>query len=345
MRIMVTGQCGMIGATVAEKLRSLGHVVSGFDVAQGADLLDLAAVKRAAAGCRGLVHLGALAHDTAGSPEQIMAVNVLGTWHVLLAAEEAGIARVVCFSSAQVFGIADGERFPDYFPVDDAHPRRAMRPYGLSKKLGEDLCAGFSARTGIATISLRPVLVLRPDDYNTIEERWRKVPSSEWDPFWEFGAFVDVRDVADAVVRALDVPFEGHRRAVLCAADICGSAPSLELAARLAPDVPVRRQPFMRPILGVPSLTARRPRSCSGGGPGTAGQDEKAPVSPDPCEDDQLGAVRPSAAVKDHRLPGQGRPRVSQQALGLRQVRFLTSPAASGRDEPCGQRLALRHDR
>jgi UDP-glucose 4-epimerase len=240
MRIMVTGQCGMIGATVAERLRGLGHAVSGFDVAEGADLLDLAAVKHAAAGCSGIVHLGALAHDTAGSPEQIMAVNVLGTWHVLLAAEEAGIARVVCFSSAQVFGIADGERFPDYFPVDDAHPRRAMRPYGLSKKLAEDLCEGFSARTGIATISLRPVLVLRPDDYHTIEERWRKVPTSEWDPFWEFGAFVDVRDVADAVVRALEVPFEGHRRVVLCAADICGSAPSLELAARLAPDVPVR---------------------------------------------------------------------------------------------------------
>ncbi len=237
---MVTGHCGKVGATVFETLRALGHGVIGFDVAQGADLLDLAAVKRSAAGCGAVVHLGALAHDTAGSPEQIMAVNVLGTWHVLLAAEAAGITRVVYFSSAQVFGIADGERFPDYFPVDDVHPRRAMRPYGLSKKLAEDLCEGFSARTGIATISLRPVLVLRPEDYNSIEAKWRKVPSSEWDPFWEFGAFVDVRDVADAVVRALEVPFEGHRRAVLCAADICGSAPSLELAARLAPDVPVR---------------------------------------------------------------------------------------------------------
>jgi UDP-glucose 4-epimerase len=56
------------------------------------------------------VHLAALAHDSAGSPEQIMAVNVLGTWHVLLAAEAAGAGRVVSFSSAQVFGIAEGER-------------------------------------------------------------------------------------------------------------------------------------------------------------------------------------------------------------------------------------------
>jgi len=71
-----------------------------------------------------------------------MAVNVLGTWHVLLAAEAAGAGRVIVFSSAQVFGIAEGERLPGYFPVDDAHPRRAARPYGLSKRLAEDLCEG-----------------------------------------------------------------------------------------------------------------------------------------------------------------------------------------------------------
>ena len=39
-----------------------------------------------------------------------MAVIVLGTWHVLLAAEEASAGRVVYFSSGQVFGLAEGER-------------------------------------------------------------------------------------------------------------------------------------------------------------------------------------------------------------------------------------------
>jgi nucleoside-diphosphate-sugar epimerase len=33
--------------------------------------------------------------DTAGSPEQIMAVNILGTWHVLLAAEATGVTRAI----------------------------------------------------------------------------------------------------------------------------------------------------------------------------------------------------------------------------------------------------------
>jgi UDP-glucose 4-epimerase len=228
-----------VGVPVADFLRRRGYEVAGFDLADGADILDLPAVRRAAQGCAAVVHLAALPHDTAGRPEQIMAVNVLGTWHVLLAAEAAGATRVICFSSAQVFGIAEGERLPDYFPVDDAHPRRAMRPYGLSKRLAEDLCEGFTARTGIATVSLRPVAVWDEGQYPRVESRWRARPPAEWEPFWEYGAFVDVRDVAAAVDQALTVPVDGHHRVLLCATAIAATAPSLELAARLAPAGPV----------------------------------------------------------------------------------------------------------
>jgi UDP-glucose 4-epimerase len=240
VRILVTGHRGHVGAPVAAHLERLGHDVAGFDRADGDDLLDAAAVRRAAEGCAAVVHLGALAHDTAGSPEDIMAVNVLGTWHVLLAAGAAGAGRVIAFSSAQVLGIAEGERLPDYLPVGDAHPRRAARPYGLSKVLAEDLCAGFTARAGIPTVSLRPVMVWDPGMYQRTEARWRADPDSEWTPFWELGAFVDVRDVATAVQQALTVPLAGHHRALLCAADIAATRPGLDIAARLAPAVPVR---------------------------------------------------------------------------------------------------------
>ncbi|HWF51911.1 MAG TPA: SDR family oxidoreductase [Solirubrobacteraceae bacterium] len=239
MRILVTGHRGNIGSCTVELLERCGHAVVGFDLAESSDLLDLAAVKGAAAGCEAIVHLGAIPHDSSGSPEEIMAVNVLGTWHVLLAAEAADVTRVIHFSSAQALGITEGERVPDYFPIDDEHPRRAMRPYGLSKRLAEDLCEGFTARTGIASVSLRPVSVWGPEVYARIEEQRAAEPRSEWEPFWEYGAFVDVRDVAVAVERSLAVPLTGHCRALLCAADISGSAPSLELAARLAPGVPV----------------------------------------------------------------------------------------------------------
>ena len=240
MRVLVTGHRGSTGAPVFEHLERQGYEVAGFDLADGSDLLDLAAVTRAATGVDAIVHMGAIAHDSSGSPEQIMAVNVLGTWHVLLAAEAAGIRKVIHFSSVQALGIAEGERLPDYFPVDDDHPRRAMRPYGLSKCLSEDLCAAVTRRTGIATLSLRPVWIWGAEQYRSVREQWRVNPESEWTPFWGYGWFIDVRDVADAVEKALKTPFSGHHRTVLCAADLAGSAPSLELAAKLAPTVQIR---------------------------------------------------------------------------------------------------------
>ena len=240
VRILVTGHRGLVGAAVAAHLGDLGHDVVGYDRRDGHDLLDPASVRRAALGCAAVVHAGALPHDTAGSAEDIMAVNVLGTWHVLLAAEAAGAGRVVYFSSGQVFGVAEGERLPDYFPVDDAHPRRAMRPYGLSKCLAEDLCAGFTARTGIPSVALRPAWVLDQGMYRRIEARWQADPGSEWTPTWEYGQFVDLRDVVEAVRLALDVPLAGHHRVLLCAADIAATEPSLAMAARFAPSVPVR---------------------------------------------------------------------------------------------------------
>jgi UDP-glucose 4-epimerase len=247
VRILVTGHRGHVGAPVAAHLARLGHDVTGFDRLDGDDLLDPATVRRAAGGCAAVVHAGALAHDTAGPPEDIMAVNVLGTWHVLLAAEAAGVGRVVYFSSGQVFGTAEGERQPDYFPVDDAHPRRATRPYGLSKCLAEDLCAGFTARTGIPSVALRPAWVWDPGMYRRIEGRWRADPAAEWTPTWEYGQFVDVRDVAGAVAAALSQPLDGHHRVLLCAPGIAATAPALAMAARFAPSVPVRdTAPFDR---------------------------------------------------------------------------------------------------
>ena len=51
---------------------------------------------------------------------------------------------------------------------------------------------------------------------------------------------MDVRDVASAVELALTVPLAGHHRVTVCAADIAATRPSLEMAAQLAPDVPVK---------------------------------------------------------------------------------------------------------
>lgn len=132
-------------------------------------------------------HAGAIAHDSAGSPADIVATNLMGTWHVLLAAERHAVARVVYFSSAQVFGFAEGEGEPAYLPVDDHHPLRAARPYGMSKRLAEEMCAAWTTRTGITTLVLRPVLILTDEGL---------VRGREADA--ELGSSVHIEDLMDA---------------------------------------------------------------------------------------------------------------------------------------------------
>jgi UDP-glucose 4-epimerase len=204
-RVLLTGSSGGVGRAARPALEAAGWTVQPFDLADGQDLRDPQAVAGAMRGSDAVVHAGALAHDSAGSPADIVATNVLGTWHVLLAAEKHRVSRVVYFSSAQVFGFAEGEGTPAYLPVDDDHQLNAARPYGMSKRLAEEMCQAWTTRTGIPTVVLRPVMVL--DDQGFA----RYSPETA-----EFGAFVHVDDVAAATVRALTADLEGHHRLTLC---------------------------------------------------------------------------------------------------------------------------------
>ena len=94
MRILVTGNEGKIGSIVERELETGGHFVVGFDLKHGADLLDLDALRGTARGCDAVVHLAAETSDDS-PPERVMATNLLGTWHVLLAARAASIKRDV----------------------------------------------------------------------------------------------------------------------------------------------------------------------------------------------------------------------------------------------------------
>jgi nucleoside-diphosphate-sugar epimerase len=204
-RVLLTGSSGGVGRVVQSVLSGAGWNVWPFDLARGQDLRHPQSILDAMRGCVAVVHAGALAHDSAGNPTDIVTTNVLGTWHVLAAAEQCGLSRVVYFSSAQVFGFAEGEGSPAYLPVDDEHPVTASRPYGMSKRLAEEMCQAWTTRTGIPTIALRPVLILNDELLAAYS------PASA-----ELGAFVHVDDVAAATLLALTADLDGHHRLTLC---------------------------------------------------------------------------------------------------------------------------------
>ncbi|KQC37751.1 NAD(P)-dependent oxidoreductase [Frankia sp. ACN1ag] len=250
MRVLVTGDRGLVGRAVTAALTLAGHQTVGFDLVNGHDVRDGADLERMSAGCGAIVHLAALDEPvddpglaefgpaTTGTDTRVFETNVVGTSNVLRAAERHGLPRVVVMSSVDVLGCFAGRGRPSYLPLDDRHPTRPAGAYGISKWLAEQMCEAATAATGVYTVCLRPPGVFTEQTYAGIRRARRDDPAFEWSPIWEYGAFLDVRDLASAVERALTAPLAGHHRLLLCAADISSAHDDARtLVTRLLPDV------------------------------------------------------------------------------------------------------------
>jgi len=222
--VLVTGSGGLLGRHVVRELQSRCSV-TGFDqkrcpenVPQTiGDVTEISAMRAACAGKDAVVHIAAMPNIWSGTGERILHVNVMGTWNVLQAAEEAGAKRVILCSSDSVTGftvMSGSMRGPEYAPVDAAHPLRPTDPYALSKLLGEEIGRSFVERGKLEVIALRPVFVLYDEMYGEVKARARdpanyKGPavggpsSAGGGPLWHY---VDPRDAARAFRLALEAP-------------------------------------------------------------------------------------------------------------------------------------------
>lgn len=243
-RVLVTGSEGRVGKATVAALAADGHDVVPFDRALGHDMREAAAVRAAADGCDVVVHAAANLHDDWDTTETILSDNVLGVWTVLRAAYELGIGRVVFVSSIQATGVSQSHSVPDYLPLDDDHPSRPFTGYAMSKLLGEQACASYTRATGLTTICLRPPTILAPDEYPMWRERRATVPEVE-DPVWNYGTWIDVRDFADATVRALECPTPegGHAVLLVTGPDVSSNRPGRDVVRERYPDLEWRGGP------------------------------------------------------------------------------------------------------
>jgi hypothetical protein len=110
MRVLVSGSSGLIGGAVVEHLVAHGDQVVRFDVAEGHDVLDVDDYAAAARGCDAIVHAaGGQQPDASDCGQRFVTHNVTGNWNMLEAARDAGIERVVTFSSVNAFGVFRGK--------------------------------------------------------------------------------------------------------------------------------------------------------------------------------------------------------------------------------------------
>ncbi len=172
---LVTGAAGFIGSNLVEELLSLGQVVIGldnfstgrraniteavggdpdrarrFNMIEG-DIRDLELCRAACEGIDFVLHHAALGSVpwSVADPLTTNAVNVTGFVNMLVAAKDAGVARVVYASSSAVYG--DDERQPQR----EEHIGRPLSPYASSKAANETYALAFQRSYGFESIGLR----------------------------------------------------------------------------------------------------------------------------------------------------------------------------------------------
>ncbi len=253
-KVAITGGAGYLGHYVVAELAGRCEVTvldikePEADVAFAhADVRDLDSLRRGLDGHDAVIHLGGLDLRIDAPPEAFIETNTLGTWHVLQAAREAGIAKVVQCSSVAVTGIGGAERErPHYIPVDEAHPLEASHPYGVSKWAAELMAQSFVRHGGIDVICLRPVLIMYPFHIPKVLARMAE------DEGQRLFHYVSPEDTARAFRLALEVEGVTFDTILIAAADTCTHDPTLDFLERLyGPMLDVRR----------PELFERNPRA------------------------------------------------------------------------------------
>jgi nucleoside-diphosphate-sugar epimerase len=196
-------------------------------------------------GLDGVVHLAAIPAPGIAPNAATFANNVVSTYNVFEAARVAGIRNVVWASSETVLGLPL-DTPPPYLPIDEEFRVRPESSYSLGKAVEEEMAHHF-CRWDPTTkiIGLRFSNVMEPHDYLAF-------PTFEADPMlrkWNAWGYIDARDGAQAVRRALELQTTGYDVFIVANADTCMTTSSAELAATVFPDVP-----FTRPVAGTETL-------------------------------------------------------------------------------------------
>jgi nucleoside-diphosphate-sugar epimerase len=251
-RVVVTGGSGKVGRACVEDLAGHGYEVVNVDTVPPAvercpfvraDLTDfgqtlevLSEVDDRLRDIDALVHLAAIPAPGKEPNAVIFKVNTLSTYNVFEAARRLGIRNIVWASSETVLGLPF-DLPPPYAPVDEDYAGRPETAYSLSKLLGEEMAKQFCRwDPDLKIIGLRFSNVMEPADY-------ARFPSFDADARlrkWNLWGYIDARDAAQAVRRALQAPIKGAEIFIIANADTVMSRPNAELMTEVFPSVPLK---------------------------------------------------------------------------------------------------------
>jgi dihydroflavonol-4-reductase len=224
MKVLVTGANGHLGTSLTELLVQSGYQVRasvrgasdeqkvaplkklGVELVE-ADVLDAAAMEKAAEGVEAMFHLAAVFRLVAKDPENdVIRPAVQGAQNAIRAAAKAGLKRVVLTSSTVALG---GEHKPDRALDERDWNEKAVDPYAIAKTRAEKLAWSLSKELKVDLVCVNPSALTGPGfsrhtpiTFQLASLAAGKIPVAP--PF--MNTYADVRDVAKGHLLALENP-------------------------------------------------------------------------------------------------------------------------------------------
>jgi nucleoside-diphosphate-sugar epimerase len=248
-RVAVTGGSGKLGRAVVTDLLDHDYEVHVLDLAPPHDprarftrveLTDfgqtfgaLSGIDDRHDGIDAVVHLAALPAPGVAPDAVVFHNNVLSSYNVFSSARRVGVRNVVWASSETLLGLPL-DIPPVAIPIDEAQEARPESAYSLGKLVDETIAAQFCRwDPELKMIGLRFSNVMEPADY-------ARFPSFEDDARlrkWNLWGYIDARDGAQAVRKALEHPGTGREVFIIANADTVMSRPNSELLDEVFPGV------------------------------------------------------------------------------------------------------------
>ncbi|MFV0572546.1 MAG: NAD-dependent epimerase/dehydratase family protein [Xanthomarina gelatinilytica] len=160
MKILILGSKGFIGSHCVSYFKK-SHNVYGCDVAvdcSNAQYIQIDATNAdysvvfeqntfdVCINCSGAANVP----DSIKNPQRDFMLNTVNVFKQLDAIRKYNSeCKYINLSSAAVYGN------PEYLPIDELHPLKPISPYGLHKKMAEEICQSFYDNFQIKTCSLR----------------------------------------------------------------------------------------------------------------------------------------------------------------------------------------------
>ena len=216
MKIFITGSTGFIGTYLLNRLNQTQHELhclarktsnthflkqAGAKILEG-DVTDKTSLLKGMEGCDWVVHLASSFVFWLPDNKVYRDVNVTGTKNVMESALEKGISKVVYISTAAVYGNAE-------WPTTEETPLGAERAskYVRTKYEGDLIAWDLYEKSNLPLVVIYPSAVVGANDPKACGRYFKnyaegRMPAQVLTKY-NF-PFVHVKDVAEAIVRALE---------------------------------------------------------------------------------------------------------------------------------------------